>query len=90
MFLPDHGVTHLTYRSIVITVASLWKITFDVCVGSCGAVACVLTVIGHLKHGKVVATLLLDLLRCLATSVIFVAAPEVVPVNVIERVQLKA
>jgi hypothetical protein len=70
----------------------LWKITFDVLVGSCGAVACVLTDVGHLKYGNVVVvpTLLLDLLCCLATCVIFVATPEVVPANVIERVQLKA
>lgn len=56
-----------------------WNINFDIFVGSCGTVACVLTVVGHLKDGQVVATLLLDLLCGLATSVIFVAAPEVVP-----------
>lgn len=48
-------------------------------VGRCGAVASMLTDVGHLKHGHIVATLLLYLLCGLATSVIFVTAPEVVP-----------
>ena len=59
----------------------MWKIVVVlVFVGSCGVVAGVLTVVGHLKHWRIAVIVLLYLLCGLATSVIFVAAPEVVPV----------
>jgi len=58
----------------------LWNIvTVVVFDGSCGVAAGVLTVVGHLKHWRVAIVVLLYLLCGMATSVIFVAAPEVVP-----------